>query len=173
MYIFPQTYAIVLTSNSLLSLPLRGWSLWLLASSPIKEKIDLFSVNLMVSDLLLTFFSLLIMSGIPLFHRFFSTYGVFFSPSWFLATRCYNVSSAWNATWLCNIPLCFSGIGPCITGKPHRLQHGYLSLLSALWVLSCVSVRGTTSLNSSSYNVLYWSSFFSSVLFAVCPSSSS
>lgn len=71
LYVIPQTYASVLMSISLLSLPLRGWTLWLLASSPVKEKIDLLGVNLVVSDFFLAFVSLLTMSGIFHLHQFF------------------------------------------------------------------------------------------------------
>lgn len=71
LYAIPKTYATVLTCNCLLSLPLRGWTLWLLVSSTIKEKIDLLGINLVVSDLFLTFLSLLNISGIFLQHYLF------------------------------------------------------------------------------------------------------
>ncbi|KAK2815486.1 hypothetical protein Q5P01_025953 [Channa striata] len=58
---FPQTSVAALISTSLLSLPLRGQALWLQASSPITDKTDLFSVNLIVCDLFLTFVSLFAM----------------------------------------------------------------------------------------------------------------
>lgn len=71
LYIIPRSYATVLMSSSLLTMPLRGWTLWLLASTPVKEKIDLFGANLVLSDLFLTVLCLLTMSSIFLLHHFF------------------------------------------------------------------------------------------------------
>lgn len=66
---FPNTYAAALASISLLGLPLKGWTFWLLVSSPITKKTDLINLNLLVHSLLLNLTNLSIMSGIILFRQ--------------------------------------------------------------------------------------------------------